>query len=202
LVVPAQYFPFPKPIALTFDDGPRPETTKRILAVLERYHVHATFFVVGHVACHYPEVLKTLDAEGHELANHSWTHSDIRGWSPRRARWELDSTRLLIEGITGKKTFYFRTPGSTEGFIRKHFRVPKPYHLVLWDVHSLDQEGISAQQIVDRVEAQVKAGDVLLFHNGIGATVEALEFLIPDLKAKGYSFVTLSTLERGKRIRS
>lgn len=189
----------PARVALTFDDGPRPTPTYRLKHILWRYRVPATFFVVGKMAVQHPEVLQALARDGHEICNHSWSHADFRFLSPQQIRRELDQTRLLIQSITGQKTFYFRTPGLTEEYIRKKFRVPAGYELVLWNVHSLDQEGGTAEEIADRVIDNVKDGDVVLLHNGLQTTMEALDIIIPELKERGFEFVTVNDLLQNKR---
>ncbi len=168
--------------------------TMQLCDVLARYQVPATFFIVGRVAAECPQTLKFLSGRGHELAGHTWTHSDIRRMSTDALRDELDRTRALIRSTTGRDTFLFRTPGGTEAFLRHSFRVPAGYQLVLWDVHSLDQEGISARRIASRVLSQVKNGDVILMHNGLASTRDALDVIIPTLQARGYEFVTVSDL--------
>ncbi|MCG3206007.1 MAG: Peptidoglycan-N-acetylmuramic acid deacetylase PdaC [Elusimicrobia bacterium] len=183
-------------IALTFDDGPRPAPTSLLCELLDRYQAPSTFFVVGEVAAQYPEVLHQLILAGHEVANHSWSHPDIRRISPVQFFQELERTRQLILRLTGKNTFLFRTPGGSEKYLRTKFHVPNGYQLVLWDVHSRDQEGVSAVQIADRILSDVKSGDVILMHNGLRSTREALEIIIPTLQARGYEFVTVSELIR------
>lgn len=186
--------PIPRKIALTFDDGPHPAATFRLCEVLARYKVPATFFVVGRVAAQNPEVLRFLSQAGHEVANHTWNHFNPRHLSIRSLRRELDRTRLLIHQMTGRDTFLFRTPGGTEKYLRHKFQVPMGYQLVLWDVHSLDQEGLSAEEITTRVLANAKNGDVVLMHNGLDSTTLALETIIPALHARGFTFVTVSDL--------
>jgi peptidoglycan/xylan/chitin deacetylase (PgdA/CDA1 family) len=181
-------------VALTFDDGPRPTPTALLCEILARYHVPSTFFVVGRVADQYPEVLRLLADQGHEVSNHTWNHPDVRFISTQAMRQELDRTRLFIQKITGQSSFLFRTPGGSENYLRKTFHIPTGYQLVLWDVHSHDQEGISADQIVDRVLSQVKDGDVILMHNGLASTREALDIIIPTLQRRGFEFVTVSKL--------
>lgn len=197
LVVPTQIDlpPLSPPlVALTFDDGPHPAATRRLRDILRDHQVPATFFVVGKVAARHPKVVKNLAREGHEIAGHSWSHPDIQRVSARRMKRELDKTRRLIHRLTGVDTWLFRTPGSTLSYIRKWFRIPRGYTLVLWDVHSRDHEGLSADAMVDRIMGQVSDGDIVLLHNGYRSTAEAVESLIPLLKKRGYQFVTISTL--------
>ena len=188
-----------KKIALTFDDGPFPEATYALIDILQANRAHATFFIVGRVASLYPRMLQDLARAGHELAGHSWTHTDIRMWSPNHTRWELEATRKLIFRFTGQNSFLFRTPGSTEGYIRKYFKPPPGYTLVLWDVHSRDHERGPAEEIAARVLSQVRDGDIVLLHNGVPSTVEALSLLLPKLAERGFEFVTVTELLQHRR---
>ncbi len=181
-------------IALTFDDGPRPLATRRLQQILKRFGARGTFFVVGQVAASNPEVVRSLVKGGHEIANHTWSHSDLKKMSPASLSDELEGTRLLIEELTGRNSYLFRTPGSTEKFIRLHFTVPPKYTLILWDVHSLDHEGLSPLEIAQRVELMAKDGDIILMHNGKQNTAQALEILIPSLRSRGFEFTTLSEI--------
>lgn len=195
-VVPLEWVVWASPfkVALTFDDGPRPHPTALLCEILSRYRAPSTFFVVGRVADQYPEVLRQLADEGHEVSNHTWNHLDIRFISTEAMLKELDRTRLFIKKITGQNRFLFRTPGGSERYLRKTFDIPSGYELVLWDVHSRDQEGLSADRIADRVLSQVKDGDVILMHNGLASTREALDIIIPTLQRRGFEFVTVSKL--------
>lgn len=197
LTTPARIFeqiPSRKWIALSFDDGPRPAETRKLLSVLSKYQVKATFFVVGKMAQKYPDSITAISREGHDLANHTWNHRNLRQMSRKQLFLELEMTRKFLYHLTGKNTYLFRTPGSTKEFLLKRFYVPMGYDLVLWTVHSHDQEGLSSTMIVDRVLSQVKGGDIILMHNGLGSTVEALDQIIPQLQSEGYQFVTISKL--------
>ncbi|MFN0117035.1 MAG: polysaccharide deacetylase family protein [Elusimicrobiota bacterium] len=196
--ISAQYSP---QIALTFDDGPRPASTYRLRKVLNRYSIPGTFFIVGRVADLNPQEIMNLHNEGHEVANHSWNHSDFKILRMNSILWELNNTRTLIHRLTGEKTPYFRPPGLSEKYLKKKFIVPHGYKIVLWDLHSLDQEGHSSEEIAERILSQVKDGDVILMHNGIIPTVEALDCIIPELKSRGFEFVTISKLLESKNRR-
>lgn len=183
-------------VALTFDDGPWPVPTARLVHLLRRHGAKATFFVVGHVAERHPETVRLLAREGHELANHTWSHPDLRDTSPAALRFELARTRLLIKRLTGADTPLFRTPGSTRHFLRRRFRSPIGYDLVLWDVHSMDHALKEPDAIADRILSSVQAGDIILLHNGTSATLEALDHVLATLRRKGFEFVTVSELRR------
>ena len=163
--------------------------------MLNQHGVVASFFVVGRMAHRHPHLVRMLHQEGHEILNHSWSHPDIQRISKRRFRGELDRTRKLILDLTGIDTPLFRTPGSTKAYLQNHFTVPHGYQLVMWDVHSRDQEKkTTVQDIIDRVSSQVRDGHIILLHNGTAKTVDALDCLLPRLKADGYAFVTVSQL--------
>jgi peptidoglycan/xylan/chitin deacetylase (PgdA/CDA1 family) len=179
-------------VALTFDDGPRP-ATDALRQTLDRYGVRSTFFVVGHMARRYPELVRALAAEGHEIASHTWSHRDIRRLPQQELKMELDMTRTLIKTLTGHDQYLFRAPGGQEAFLQRRFVYPANYTLVGWDVHSLDQEGLSAEAISRRMAA-VEDGDIVLMHNGMKTTMEALDKIIPALRARGFEFVTVSEL--------
>jgi peptidoglycan/xylan/chitin deacetylase (PgdA/CDA1 family) len=181
-------------VALTFDDGPRPGSTPLLQEMLARHNVKATFFVVGRMVFLHPELARALFDAGHELAGHSWSHGDVKKMSANTLKMELDLTRMYLKRITGKETWYFRPPGGTERYFKTRFVCPAHYDLVLWNVHSLDQEGRSVEEIIARVESQVKDGDVVLMHNGLPTTIQALDTIIPHLKARGFEFVTISEL--------
>lgn len=181
-------------VALTFDDGPRPRGTERLQKLLTRHDVKATFFLVGRMAYRHPELVRLLADSGHQLGGHSWSHSDIRKMSPATLKMELELTRLWLKHYTGQDSYYFRPPGGTEKYLRTRFRSPERYHLVMWDVHSLDHDGRPAEEIARRIEERVQDGDVILLHNNLETTVQALETVIPHLKARGFEFVTVSQL--------
>jgi len=181
-------------VALTFDDGPFPGPTTRLFRILQNHQIKATFFIVGKVARRFPSLLKMLAEEGHEIANHTWTHPDLTKISPEGLLEELRRTKSLIEKITGQNTNLFRTPGSTEHFLRKRFSVPEGFQLVLWDLHGLDIQGLTSAEISERVQTKVQDGDVILLHNGRETTVKALDFIIEGLKARDFEFVTVSDL--------
>ena len=181
-------------IALTFDDGPHPKMTERLLAVLEKEQVPATFFVVGKMADRYPYLVQEISAAGHEVSNHSYNHFHFSLLSPHDALAELSHTRAVIRRITGKDSIYYRPPGG-------HFspRVAKAaahagYHMVLWSTLTKDVEGASTLAITQRILKGAQDGDVILMHSGMPNTLEALPGVIAQLKAEGYQFVTVSTL--------
>ncbi|MGB3535646.1 MAG: polysaccharide deacetylase family protein [Microcoleaceae cyanobacterium] len=182
-------------IALTFDDGPWPETTEQILEILEEYNIKATFFWVGAALKQHPEIAGKVAQAGHEIANHTWTHSYDK-MTPEAAAEEIDKTDELIEELTGIKTTLFRPPGGVQDNGLVDYIYDNNYVNVMWSSDSFDWYD-SAQQIVDNVIDTATPGGIILMHDGGGqryATVEALPEIIDQLTEDGYRFVTVNEL--------
>jgi peptidoglycan/xylan/chitin deacetylase (PgdA/CDA1 family) len=186
--------PGPKAVALTFDDGPNPGYTDRILDILKAKHVHATFFVVGRMAAAYPDLVKRELREGNLVGDHSWSHPMLAHRSLGDTTYELQHTRDLLRGL-GAKVTVFRPPygsytGSTVAIARS-----LGMRTVVWSADPSDYRRPPAGTIVARVMSQVRPGTIILMHDGGGDrsnTVAALPIIIDTLRAQGYSFETLS----------
>lgn len=184
-------------IALTFDDGPHPKKTDKILDLLEKYDIRATFFVIGQNAVYYPAPLKRTAALGHEIGNHTFRHEGIAKMSEEMLEQELRDTEKIIFELTEKPVRLFRPPegACTETILSAAKN--EDYPIILWTVDTRDWELASTEKIVKTVESKVKNGSILLFHDYTlpGAhTLESLEILIPKLLDLGYEFVTVSEL--------
>jgi peptidoglycan/xylan/chitin deacetylase (PgdA/CDA1 family) len=181
-------------IALTFDDGPHQGKTESLLAVLHEAHVPGTFFVVGKMADRYPELVKEIARDGHELANHSYSHPNLSRLSDEAVLAELDQTRQVIQRLSGQDAFLFRPPGGD--FSRRMVRMTAKagYRIVLWSVLTHDVEGATPDAMQRRILAHAEDGAIILMHSGMKTTVQMLPRVIADLRAKGYHFVTVSTL--------
>lgn len=184
-------------IALTFDDGPHPQYTEEILAILEEYGVKATFFTIGENVTQYPEVLEKILEQGHEVGNHTFSHPHLQKKGSAALTEELERTeRLLMEkGVGGTKLF--RPPeGVCSDAVCETAR-KMGYAIILWTVDTKDWRHTPSQQIADAVTAEVKSGDIILFHDYVtkpSPTPAALRRIIPTLLDKGYRFVTVSEL--------
>ncbi|TYQ14865.1 UNVERIFIED_CONTAM: putative glycosyl hydrolase [Acetivibrio alkalicellulosi] len=193
-----------KRIALTFDDGPHPIYTPQILDTLKEHNVKATFFVTGKNAFKYPEIVKRIYEEGHDIGNHTYSHIDMISSSSIKMQFELNITQKIIEMITGHSTVYFRQPYNVDMM----FSSPKQneilkminemgYTIVGSFIDPKDWEGHSHVEIVNRVGKDVEKGSIVLLHDYgtyVNNTVEALPLLINMLEDKGYDLVSVSNL--------
>ena len=211
----SQYGYHPKQVALTFDDGPDPTWTPKILDVLKQYHVTGTFFMIGEEAQDNIGVMDRVYREGHEIGNHTFTHPDISEISPGQVDLQLNLTERLFEAELGVRPVYFRPPYSidqepdTNDQAEPVERIQQRGYVIVgdkldtndWDVHPPK----SPQQIVDSIfdqmnQAQTKSwmrGSIILMHDGGGdraATVKALPELIKALRDHGYEIVPVSEL--------
>ena len=184
-------------IALTFDDGPHPKNTEKILDILDKYDVRATFFIVGVNAKNYPDTLKQVSKRGHEIGNHTYSHSILKDKSKEIVKQELFSTEKEIQRVTGKKTSLLRPPCGIYDKNTVSLAIENGYKVVLWNIDTHDWAHSSVENIVSSIEKNVRGGDIILFHDyvsGENNTKEALEIIIPRLKKQGYEFVTVSEL--------
>ncbi|MFN6513466.1 MAG: polysaccharide deacetylase family protein [Nostoc sp. CreGUA01] len=187
-----------KVIALTFDDGPSPKNTAQVLAILQKHHVKATFFMIGEMVKYFPQVAKQVAADGDVIGNHTWHHS-YRHVDVVTAANEINTTADIIYQTTGVKTTLFRPPG---GFLNNglaHYAKSQNYTVIMWSEVSGDAERPSPQvsKMVNNVLKNAKPGVIVLMHDGGGnrsRTVQALPQIIDGLKAQGYRFVTIPEL--------
>ncbi|MER2170254.1 MAG: polysaccharide deacetylase family protein [Psychrobacillus psychrodurans] len=186
-----------KVVALTFDDGPHPKYTAEILDILLKHQAKATFFVVGEQAEKNPELISRQFNEGHEIANHTYTHP--LKTTLNKLEEELIQTDDLIFSITGSRPKLFRPVEGqyTDQMIEKV--VEKGYQVVMWSWHqdTEDWKSTGVHRILKTVLKGVKPGNIILFHDGGGdrsQTVKALDKIVKDLKEQGYGFVTVSEL--------
>lgn len=184
-----------KRVALTFDDGPHPYKTDKILDLLAEYDVRATFFVVGENAEAYPEIVLREAAEGHEIGNHTYHHKRLSGNTAEND--EISANSELIGKITGKRPRLFRPPEGVYCSSALDAAKSAGCDVVLWNVDTRDWALESTDSIVANVKKNVKDGSIILFHDMTrkGAnTLEALRTLVPYLIGEGYELVTVSEL--------
>ncbi|MFE0175772.1 polysaccharide deacetylase family protein [Streptomyces sp. NPDC059002] len=183
-----------KCVALTFDAGPS-ENTPKLLKILKEKKVPATFFTLGknHIE-KYPELVKQMDAEGHEVASHTWSHKILTKISAKEAREELERPNEAIEKLIGKKPTLMRPPqGRTNDDVNK---LTKELGLaeILWTVTAKDYTTNDSKLIEKRVIDQTKRDGIILLHDIYKGTVPAVPGVIDKLKERGYVFVTVPQL--------
>ncbi|MFC0601495.1 polysaccharide deacetylase family protein [Streptomyces palmae] len=183
-----------KCVALTFDAGPAKDTP-HLLDILKEKKVHATFFLLGknHVVKH-PDLVRRIADEGHEVANHTWSHQILTDKNESEIREELSRTQDAIAKITGRKPILMRPPqGRTDDEVTK---VSKELGLsqVLWSVTAKDYSTTDSDLIKKRVLEQVDRDGIILLHDIYDGTVPAVPGIIDALKKRGYTFVTVPQL--------
>ncbi|MBN2080751.1 polysaccharide deacetylase family protein [bacterium] len=187
-----------KQVALTFDDGPHPEFTSQLLAVLEYYDVPATFFYVGVQAQKYPHWVKMTHQAGHEIASQTYDHFRLPKLPREEKIYQIDEYQRLIEGLIGVTPRFLRPPGGQVDPETEELVAERGMVLGLWDVGLNDtRDGKTKQQMLDMAKRKIRSGSVVLAHDGIQATVDMLPELIEYLRGQGYEFVTMSELAAG-----
>lgn len=185
-----------KLIALTFDDGPNYNTNK-VLDILEENNVPATFFVLGNRIKGNENILKRMVSSKMEIGNHTFNHLLLTKYKEDKVKSEINNTSNFIFEVTGKYPTLFRPSyGSCNKMIRGVVDTP----IIIWDIDTLDWKYHNSRRISSRVINKVKDGDIVLMHDIYSATANALEIIIPSLKSKGYTFVTVSDLFYYKNI--
>lgn len=179
-------------VALTFDDGPYPKTSNRILNCLEKYGVVATFFEVGQNVSAYPEVVKREAELGMEIGSHSWSHPNLKELSAKKVKAQIDKTNAALEKACGQKSTVFRPPyGNNCKAVEKYAEAP----IILWSVDTLDWKSRNAKSVMKVVKGVKKLdGRVILMHSIYDSSAEAVEKMVPWLLKNGYQLVTVSEL--------
>lgn len=174
-----------KVLYLTFDDGPQPVYTPKVLAVLAKHHAQATFFVLGREAAVHPALVETTRRAGHRIGNHTWDHPMLTKLSPTRLRQEIS---------TGVKSKCFRPPFRDTNAHVAAVAAEYHQHQVLWDVDTRDWEKPGIPSIERALLRGARPGAIFLMHDGGGnrsQTVAALDRALTKLSAKGYTFRSL-----------
>ncbi|MFE7191635.1 polysaccharide deacetylase family protein [Kitasatospora sp. NPDC057541] len=180
-----------KVVALTIDDGPDPRHTPTVLALLEQYGIRATFFLIGENAVEHPDLVREIAARGHHIANHTWTHPDLRSLSEGKVRDELERTSDLLHRTTGKVPTWFRAPGGDWSSTALRVSAEMGMRPMAWSVDPRDWARPGTGVITDRVLKDVRPGSIVLNHDGGGdrsQTVAALKAYLPVLIDSGYYF--------------
>ncbi|OAR26044.1 bi-functional transferase/deacetylase [Streptomyces sp. ERV7] len=189
-------------LVLTFDDGPDPTWTPKVLDQLKKYHAHGVFFVTGANAARYPDLIKRMVDEGHEVGLHTFNHPDLSYQSHARIDWELAQNQLALEGAAGIRTSLFRPPYSSfadaiddENWPVIKYVGSRGYITALDSTDSEDWQRPGIKTIVKNATPKHGKGAIVLMHDSGGdrsQTVAALDTFLPQLQGKGYTFVNLT----------
>lgn len=183
-------------IAITFDDGPDPVLTPRLLDLLKERKIHATFFLVGKNAAAYPDVVKRIVDEGHEVGNHSWSHPLFTQLSKDSVESQLRRTHDAIVKACGVAPLLYRPPYGAVG-ISQRARIEESfgYSAILWDVDPQDwKQPRRSQKVYDAIHSQTRNGSIILCHDIHETTVAAMPATLDDLTARGFRFATVTQL--------
>ncbi len=184
--------PRKKKIAITFDDGPHPGYTLKLLDGLAQRNVKATFFIIGESAERYPEVIKRIYDEGHLIGNHTYSHVQLTCISSTRAIEEIRKTNDIVASITGETVRYIRPPF---GLYNKTLAASSNLIPILWTVDPRDWSVLNTNSVVSHVVKKVKENDVILLHDIFDTSVDAALQIIDILLEQGYTFVTVDELK-------
>jgi len=191
--------PFYKPeIALTFDDCPDPATTGQILDKLKKYGAKATFFLLGENVEKYPDLVKRIVEEGHDVANHSYDHPKYTTLNEQDFKNQVTKTNDLIYKVAGVKPVFLRPPYGEISELQLNWLSSLGMMTVQWTVDTLDWKGLDKKEIANTVEANAVPGSIVLQHSAPGVplqgSVDSLDIFIPGLQKKGAKFVSLSEM--------
>ncbi len=190
-----------KLVALTFDDGPFPATTNRLLDILREKEVRATFFELGTMASRYPDVTKRVYNEKHELASHTMSHRQLNKISAGEVAAEAGQARDVIRNITGEDPMLMRPPyGAINRIVAGNVGAP----MILWTVDTEDWRSKDAGSVLERARSAAFDGAIILMHDIYESTVDGAAMVIDALREDGYEFVTVSELAkmRGVELRN
>ena len=185
-----------KYIALTFDDGPNYNTNK-VLDILNKYNVKATFFVLGSKIKGNEDILKRMKDSGMEIGNHTYNHLLLTKYKEDKIKEEIDNTSNLIFEVTGSSPRLLRP---SYGSFNKKIKKCSNFPIIIWDIDTLDWKYHNSKKIASRVINKVKDGDIILMHDIYSATSNSLNIIIPKLLNNGYTFVTVPELFYYKNI--
>lgn len=191
-----------KEVALTFDDGPHPQYTPKLLAILRQYKVPATFFVVGEMAEKYPDLVKAELADGNLVANHTYHHVNLTKIPAKYVATEIKACGEVVQSITGRAPRLFRPPGGDYNRHVAEVADALGYTIALWTDDPGDYASPGTKIITDRLLARVSNGGIILIHDGVQQTIDVLPAIIQTLQGKGFRFVTLDEMSRQRRVES
>ena len=180
-----------KLVALTFDDGPNPATTPALLEILKKENVPATFFVLGNRVEFYPEIVQEAYKNGNQIASHTYNHLNLPTIETSRVKEEIDKTSDIIEQAIGVRPDALRPPyGAASEDVKNLANAV----IIEWSVDSLDWKSLNSDAVYTEIINNTEDGSIILMHDIDQSSVDGAAKIIPELKAQGYTFVTVDQL--------
>lgn len=186
--------PVSKRIAITFDDGPHPNYTPKLLDILAQFHAKATFFVVGEMAERYPYLVEAEYAAGHQIGNHTYHHVNLTKIPDADIPVEIQACTDVIKSIIHKRTHVFRPPGGDYDRTVADASARLGCTMVLWTDDPGDYASPGDRVITTRLLDKMSNGGIILIHDGVQQTIDVLPQILRYLQGKGYEFVTIDQL--------
>lgn len=181
-------------ISITFDCAWGNSDIDSILKTLKKHNCKATFFVLGSWAEKYPESVKSIIKNGHEIGNHSYNHTYYTTITPDKMLEDIEKCNNAIKNVCNTSPTLFRAPSGdyNDAVINACQQADMEY--IQWSVDSLDWRGLNCEQMLERIIPKTKSGDILLFHNDTAHTAQSLDRILTELEKKGFSFLKVSDL--------
>ena len=185
-------------VALTFDDGPSPSTTPALLDILSKKNTLATFFMLGSMAENNPDIVKRIEREGHEIANHTMYHQNLVWLSPEEIQSDINASKAVFSNIIKRTPALTRPPyGNYNDVVSSIANTP----LILWSVDTLDWQNRNPETILNITLNQVHDGAIILLHDIHPTSVESVPAIIDALRERGYEFTTVSELAGIRKVK-
>lgn len=187
-------------IALTFDDGPHPENTIKILDILNRHNAKATFFMLGDNVQNNQWIPRRVVEQGSEIGTHTVNHKNLNKLCDDDISYEISRSSKLLEEASGTSIKLFRAPYGNANENVKRIAKMQNKSIILWNIDTEDWKSKDAKKVSEHVLSNVKEGDIVLMHDLYSSTVEATEIIVEELTNRGYELVTISKLFESKGI--
>lgn len=181
-------------IAFTMNCAWNAEDIDIILETLKNNDVHITFFMVGNWVDKYPEAVKKIHEAGHEIGSHSNTHPHVNNLSAEKNLEEIKLSVSKIEKITGQKINLYRTPYGEYNDTVIHTAQENKYYTIQWNIDTLDYEGLTGDEMWNRIKNKLENGSIILSHNGTKHTADSLDMIIKNIRSQGFEITTVSDL--------
>jgi peptidoglycan/xylan/chitin deacetylase (PgdA/CDA1 family) len=182
-------------VAMTFDDGPHPRHTPRLLDMLRARRIRATFYLIGNRVVEYPDIARRIAAEGHEIGNHSWSHPFLNRMGDSAVVNEIDRTTDAIWRVTGRPPVTFRPPyGAFSRRQRLMLHEVRSFPTILWDVDPQDWRRPGSSTVSRRILAGTRQGSIVLSHDIHAGTIDAMPATLDGFRARGLQTITVSEM--------